>query len=170
MRSTPVWTRTDLPQTETLNNDEDENEIDNERPTKSSTRSKENSDDEIDLASDSELEDEFIANINQTKRTNDNAGQCPQNPPPPFPPRKRIPPRTPYALFNKDPIPVSSDAEVHALLARASVEKETKLLTFLNDPEKSVKVFLSSYMRKEGLIWYVLSLSLSLFILILIIH
>ena len=102
-------------------------------------------------------DDDFITNISQTGPTNE-SGQYPQRPP--EPPRKRIPLRTPYELYNKDPIPVSSDAEVHALLARAAVEKETKLLAFLSDPEKSIKVFLSSYMRKEGLIWHVLSLFL----------
>jgi hypothetical protein len=96
-------------------------------------------------------DDEFNANISQTRPTNESE-QYPQRPLP----RKRFPNRTPYELYNKDPIPVSSDAEVHALLGRAAVEKETKLLAFLSDPEKSVKVFLSSYMRKEGLIWYVL--------------
>ena len=109
---------------------------------------------ETDLASDFEDEDnedddEFIANIRPTNESE----QYPQHPP--QRPRKRVPNRTPYELYNKDPIPVSSDAEVHALLARAAVEKETKLLAFLNDPEKSVKIFLSSYVRKEGLIWYV---------------
>jgi len=99
------------------------------------------------------LDDEPLANISQTKRADQHPQQ--QQQPPSQPPRKRVPPRTPYALFNKVPIPVSSDAEVHALLARAALEKETKLLAFLNDPEKSVKVFLSSYMRKEGLIWHV---------------
>jgi hypothetical protein len=107
----------------------------------------------MDLASDFDDDDEFIPN--QTRPTNESE----QNPQRPLEPsRKRFPLRTPYELYNKDPIPVSSDAEVHALLARAAVEKETRVLAFLNDPEKSVKVFLSSYMRKEGLIWHVLSL------------
>ena len=111
----------------------------------------------MELASDFDDDDdgEFIADTSQTRPTNESE-QYTQRPQPPW---KRFPLRTPYELYNKDPIPVSSDAEVHALLARAAVEKETKLLAFLNDPEKSLKVFLSSYMRKEGLIWHVLSLS-----------
>ncbi|KAG1720267.1 uncharacterized protein EDB91DRAFT_1178270 [Suillus paluster] len=32
-------------------------------------------------------------------------------------------------------------------------QREEKLVVFLNDPEKSVTVFLSSYMREQGLIW-----------------
>lgn len=104
----------------------------------------------MDLASDFS-DDHDLNNNGQTKPKNV-TDQYPSS-------RKRVPPRTPYALFNKEPTPVSSDAEVRALLARAALEKETKLLAFLNDPEKSIKVFLSSYMRKEGLIWHV-SLSL----------
>ena len=109
----------------------------------------------MDLASDfDDDDDEFIPNQTRSTNESDQNSQRPLQPP-----RKRFPLRTPYELYNKEPIPVSSDGEVHALLARAAVERETKLLAFLNDPEKSVKVFLSSYMRKEGLIWHVLSLS-----------
>lgn len=145
--TTPVWTRTDLPQPEEVNNDEDENEVEGGGPTRSSGPPR-----DLDFTYDFEDEDddEFTANnISQTRPTNESAQRPPQ------PPRKWIPLRAPYELFNKDPIPVSSDAEVQALLARAAVQKETKLLAFLSDPEKSVKVFLSSYMRKEGLIWHV---------------
>ena len=155
--TTPIWTRTDLPQPEEAN-DEDENEVEGGTTSSALPRNKRgpNLDVEMDLASDFDDDDEFIANISKTRPTNESE-QYPQHPP--QPPRKRFPLRTPYELYNKDPIPVSSDAEVHALLARAAVEKESKLLAFLSDPEKSVKVFLSSYMRKEGLIWHVLSLS-----------
>ncbi len=67
--------------------------------------------------------------------------------------QKRIPPRTPYALYNLVPIPVSSDAEVRKLLALAAARRETRLLKFLADPEHSTRVFLSWYLRHEGLIW-----------------
>lgn len=33
--------------------------------------------------------------------------------------------------------------------------QEDKLNAFLNDPEQTIKIFLSSHMRKQGLIWYV---------------
>ena len=42
--------------------------------------------------------------------------------------QKRIPPRTPYALYNLVPIPVSSDVEVRKLLALATARRETRLL------------------------------------------
>jgi hypothetical protein len=31
--------------------------------------------------------------------------------------------------------------------------REDRLIAFLNDPEKAVQIFLSSYMREKGLIW-----------------
>lgn len=149
MGTTPIWTRTDLPQPE----DEDaENEVeDGSRPSALPRHKKpcQNLDDELDLASDFSDHDELTtANIKLTE-PNSHFSSSSQ------PPRKRVTPRAPYELYNKDPIPVSSDAEVRALLARAALRKEAKLLAFLNDPEKSVKVFLSSYMRREGLIWHV---------------
>ena len=33
--------------------------------------------------------------------------------------------------------------------------REEKISIFLSDPEKAVRIFLSSYMREHGLIWYV---------------
>ena len=148
--STPIWTRTDLPQPEEVNDEDYENEDEGD-PTSPALPRHKSLDVEMDLPSDfDDDEDEFNANISQTRPPNESEQR-----PPLQPPRKRFPNRTPYEFFNKDPIPVSSDAEVHALLARAAVEKETKLLAFLNDPEKGVKIFLSSYLRKEGLIWYV---------------
>jgi hypothetical protein len=144
--ATPIWTRTDLPQPEGVN-DEDGNQVEegSSAPIPRHKRGP-NLDDDV---SDFDDEDRFVANIRQTDEQR--------------PLRKRIPPRTPYGLFNKDPIPVSSDAEVRALIAHAAVEKERKLLVFLNDPEKSVKVLLSSYMRKEGLIWHVCFFSLFIY-------
>ena len=159
--TTPIWTRTDLPQPEEVN---DEDEVEEGSTSSALPRPKRGSnlDAEMELASDfdDDDDDEFNADNSQTRPANESE-QYPQRPL--QPPRKRFPLRTPYELYNKDPILVNSDAEVHALLARAAVEKETKLLAFLSDPEKSIKIFLSSYMRKEGLIWHVLSLSLSYF-------
>ena len=34
--------------------------------------------------------------------------------------------------------------------------KDKKVVSFLNDPERSVKIFLSSYARAKGFLWYVL--------------
>lgn len=58
-------------------------------------------------------------------------------------------------MYGKDPIPVGSDAEVRDLLDEENARKEEKVVTFLNDPEESIRIFLSSYMRKQGLIWLV---------------
>ncbi|KAF9463091.1 hypothetical protein BDZ94DRAFT_652744 [Collybia nuda] len=74
-----------------------------------------------------------------------------------FTPRPRA--RPPYAMYGEDPIPVGSDAEVKDLLDEESTRKEEKVITFLNDPEDCIKVFLSSYMRKQGLIWHKPNLS-----------
>lgn len=69
------------------------------------------------------------------------------------PPRLRA--RPPYALYGKDPIPVGSDTEVKVLLDNENARREESMVEFLNDPEGKMKVFLSSYMRKQGLIWLV---------------
>ncbi|KAG0698703.1 hypothetical protein DFH29DRAFT_940358 [Suillus ampliporus] len=48
------------------------------------------------------------------------------------------------------------DDDEGALQARKSdleEQREEKLVVFLNDPEKSVTIFLSSHMREQGLIW-----------------
>ena len=74
---------------------------------------------------------------------------------PPRRPFKRVHVRPPYALYGATPVQVDSDAAVQRLLEDEKGRKEERLLSFLNDPEKSVKVFLSSYMRSQGLIWCV---------------
>ena len=82
--------------------------------------------------------------------TNLLAGEDPQ-------PRKyqqRPRPRPPYSTYGASPIPVGSDEEVKDLLNEENAHKEEKVVTFLNDPEKQLKIFLSSYMRNQGLIWY----------------
>ena len=71
---------------------------------------------------------------------------------------KRLRPRPPYALYGKEPVPVSSDAEVGKLFEAENARREEEMVEFLNDPEERMKVFLSSYMRKQGLIWLVVSL------------
>jgi hypothetical protein len=74
---------------------------------------------------------------------------------PPRRPFKRFHVRPPYALYGATPVQVDSDVAVQRLLEDEKGRKEERLLSFLNDPEKSVKVFLSSYMRSQGLIWCV---------------
>lgn len=68
-------------------------------------------------------------------------------------PFKRFHVRPPYALYGATPVQVDSDAAVQRLLEDEKGRKEERLLSFLNNPENSVKVFLSSYMRSQGLIW-----------------
>lgn len=69
------------------------------------------------------------------------------------PPPSRARVRPPYALYGVDPIPVGSDQEVQALLASENARREEEMIDFLDDPERKIRIFLSSYMRKQGLIW-----------------
>jgi hypothetical protein len=72
-------------------------------------------------------------------------------------PRKyqsRLRARPPYAMYDVSPVPVGSDAEVKDLLNEENARKEERIVTFLNDPGEQLKYFFSSYMRKQGLIWY----------------
>nr|GAT52636.1 predicted protein [Mycena chlorophos] len=68
-----------------------------------------------------------------------------------FAPRAR--PRAPYTHFGQRPTIVHNNDEVKALLDGARAEKEGRVRAFLADPGKNVGVFLSSYMRNEGLAW-----------------
>ncbi|KAG5638072.1 hypothetical protein H0H81_001921 [Sphagnurus paluster] len=66
---------------------------------------------------------------------------------------KRPRARPPYALYGTEPVPVTSDEEVRALLANEANRREEQVVEFLNDPEHKMRVFLSSYIRQQGLIW-----------------
>jgi hypothetical protein len=46
------------------------------------------------------------------------------------------------------------EEEETAAIEEEKIRKDDRMLAFLADPETAVKMFLSSYMRKEGLIWY----------------
>ena len=52
---------------------------------------------------------------------------------------------------------VDTDAILEDEDGVAEIEElaEERLLVFLNDPEKSTRIFLTDYMREHGLIWYV---------------
>lgn len=67
--------------------------------------------------------------------------------------KKLLKPRPPYDLYMKEPIPIGSDEEVQALLEAEVVWKQERTLTFLHDIELETKVYLSSYMRHQGLLW-----------------
>lgn len=49
------------------------------------------------------------------------------------------------------------EEEESAAIEEEKIRKDDRILAFLADPETAVKMFLSSYMRKEGLIWYTLA-------------
>lgn len=57
--------------------------------------------------------------------------------------------------MDDDEVEDEEDDEVVRKRAEADEFREEKLIAFLNDPEKSTMVFLSSYMREQGLIWWV---------------
>lgn len=70
-----------------------------------------------------------------------------------WPSRKR--PRPPYANFGAEIPELTSQEGVDELRDEETMRKEEKLNAFLNDPETMMKIFLSSYIRKQGLIWLV---------------
>ncbi|KIM34940.1 hypothetical protein M413DRAFT_449986 [Hebeloma cylindrosporum] len=143
--SPPVWIRTDLAQPSDYGSSSEEEDEDDDDPKSHKAR--------VDSASDSESEflDPYAPDKSQ-KSTPTTPTAQPQQPPDEKK-RKRIPPRTPYGLANLTPILVSSDAQVRALLALSSTRRENKLLRFLADPEHATRVFLSWYLRHEGLMW-----------------
>ncbi|GLB34237.1 hypothetical protein LshimejAT787_0111210 [Lyophyllum shimeji] len=103
---------------------------------------------ESDTDSDSNDEAEF-----EEQKTAELDAQSERKPGPgKFQPRPRA--RPPYALYGVEPIPVSSDEEVRHLLNSENARREEQMVEFLNDPEEKLKIFLSSYIRKQGLVWH----------------
>ncbi|KAJ7772438.1 hypothetical protein B0H16DRAFT_1714640 [Mycena metata] len=68
-----------------------------------------------------------------------------------FPPRLR--PRAPYELYGKPPAVVEDNEEIKTLLDGARAAKEERAAQFLDDPARAVRVFLSSYMRNQGIVY-----------------
>ncbi|KAF9534652.1 hypothetical protein CPB83DRAFT_901623 [Crepidotus variabilis] len=153
--SPPIWYRTDLQQEpedvldDTADYDDDPTSVSpyQSKPSERAMGHK------ATVISDDEFEGDDESEIRDSTDTNKQKDPQLTNADPPEQKRKRIPARTPYALHNFEPVPVSSDAQLKALIRLASLRKHTKLLAFLSDPEQSVKVFLSWYTRKEGLVW-----------------
>ncbi|KAJ7571859.1 hypothetical protein C8J56DRAFT_996947 [Mycena floridula] len=56
-------------------------------------------------------------------------------------------------LVDNEPVPVNNSKEEEALLEAERDRKEMKMLEFIDDPATHVQVFLSAYMRDQGLIW-----------------
>ncbi|KAJ7117883.1 hypothetical protein C8R43DRAFT_99803 [Mycena crocata] len=68
-----------------------------------------------------------------------------------YPPRPR--PRAPYELYGKTPVIVDGNDDVRSLLDAARATKEDKVVNFLENPARSIQIFLSSYMKYQGLMW-----------------
>lgn len=66
--------------------------------------------------------------------------------------KKQPKPRPFYDQYGKTPTVVHTDEEIGALLQQADAERNEKLFDFCEDPEKSITVFLSSYLIEQGLI------------------
>ncbi|KAJ7184769.1 hypothetical protein C8R46DRAFT_983906 [Mycena filopes] len=77
--------------------------------------------------------------------------KSPQNGEKRFPPRLR--PRAPYELYGQAPVVVEDNDEIRALLDSARAAKEERAAEFLDDPARAVRVFLSSYMRNQGIVY-----------------
>ncbi|KAG6812932.1 hypothetical protein H0H92_015252 [Tricholoma furcatifolium] len=99
---------------------------------------------ESDSDSPSDDEEEFARDTAEVQASTGRGHKAP-------PPRAR--PRPPYALYDAEPVPVSSDQEVRDLLNNETARREEQMIEFLNDPELKMRIFLSSYIRKQGLIW-----------------
>ncbi|KAF7353358.1 hypothetical protein MSAN_01524300 [Mycena sanguinolenta] len=68
-----------------------------------------------------------------------------------YPPRPR--PRAPYDRYGKAATVVEDDEDIRKLLDDARAVKEDKLVVFLDNPARSIQVFLSSYMTYQGIIY-----------------
>ncbi|KAF8914386.1 hypothetical protein CPB84DRAFT_1742154 [Gymnopilus junonius] len=177
--STPVWIRTDLQGEDDNEDDDDDASSDfgsappdspiqvkgyaGEDPrvagstyTESRRRKKatveSDSEDEFPRARYSD-EEEPEPEPEPEEEEEDKEADSPSRRPPQPPKHKRIPPRPPYALYNIRPIPIASQAHVPLLLSLASSQRQSKLLSFLFSPSLSIKIFLSSYMHLQGLIY-----------------
>ncbi|KAG6863855.1 hypothetical protein C0991_002601 [Blastosporella zonata] len=67
------------------------------------------------------------------------------------PPRTRV--RPPYALYDVEPSHVANEDEVKVLLNNENARREVQMVEFVENPELQLRIFLSSYIRKQGLIW-----------------
>lgn len=70
------------------------------------------------------------------------------------------PVRPPYAYYNTVPVNLDSDEAVQALLELDKLNRGEHLIDFLADPEKGIRVFLSSYSRDQSFLWLVVGESM----------
>lgn len=89
-------------------------------------------------------DDESLSNV-QTN-TEDASGQVPSS-------KNRA--RPAYSVELDDDDDDDDEDTFRAPKTDTEEQREEKLIVFLNDPEKSIKIFLSSHMREQGLIWSV---------------
>ncbi|THV03347.1 hypothetical protein K435DRAFT_835920 [Dendrothele bispora CBS 962.96] len=103
-------------------------------------------DDEDGVDDDTEDDEEEFSktNINLTRNQEERSSR-------PKVPFKRPKPRPPYANYGKEPTKVKNDEEIKQLFEGAKEERVDKLIDFLSDPAKAVQIYLSSYMRRQGL-------------------
>ncbi|KDR84166.1 hypothetical protein GALMADRAFT_133521 [Galerina marginata CBS 339.88] len=151
--SIPVWTRTDLPHDSDSDADSEhahQNDASDTSPpltpsTTTPTKRK---------PIDSDSDDEFLpAQYSDEEDFQPTPSKEPANPAPTTTKHKRIPPRPPYALYNLAPIPLSTPSHIPLLLALSSTHRQSRLLSFLASPSLHTRIFLSSYIRLQALIY-----------------
>ncbi|KAJ6605947.1 hypothetical protein B0H10DRAFT_2075275, partial [Mycena sp. CBHHK59/15] len=102
---------------------------------------------DLKVAEDEEIsDDDFDEDDSKSKFVNQN-GQGDRR----FPPRLR--PREPYELYGVQVPVVETDDEIQNLFQASRAKKYNRLQNFLNDPERSIQIFLSSHMKNQGLFW-----------------
>lgn len=148
-----MWIRTDLQQEESaseITDDEEEFEaqLGRKPPTKQPAQNSKQSFSD----SDSEPLGEDDDTANPSAENQEEDGKLPPRPKNAI---KRVLPRTPYALYNVEPVLISSPEEIPPLLARASRLKAAHLSAFLFHPGPIVRtrILLSSHLRIEGLVY-----------------
>ena len=143
----PVWYRTDLQQ----NPDDivDGMEADDEAPFEKGAAAPQTDDQKKDKNIFDDFYDEDIE-VDEPTRTQPTSGV--ENSSRPMQ-RKRVPPRTPYALHNIVPAALSSSSQVKTLLSIAQVRKHQKLESFIYTPDISLRIFFSWYPHHQGFIF-----------------
>ena len=145
----PVWYRTDLDQNpdDVVDDIDGDDEVTLEKVAASLNRTDSDQKKEKSIFDDDFYDDDSEGDEpTQIQPTSSNVEEKP-------PQRKRVPPRTPYALHNVVPIALSSQSQVKTLLSIASLHKYQKLESFIYTPDTSLRIFLSWYLHYQGFIF-----------------